>query len=348
MSERTVAVALSGGIDSAAAAVLLKNKGFRVTALTMVLPDLGLRTLDQVGAARAVADSLGIEHRILDVTEEFERLVIGPFLDGYLNGTTPNPCVTCNRKIKFGLLLEEASRLGCAYLATGHYAQLHAGESGLYALSRGADPSKDQSYLLWTLDQPTLARLIMPLGDMNKKESVEVVSGAGVTGTAPESQDICFLAGYSYTHLIEERHPGALVPGPIVDTEGRRLGEHRGLAYYTVGQRRGLGLSGSRAAYVLEIRAPENTLVVGGRESLHSEGFDARDLNFISGLAGADEFTCTVKTRYRGPSLPARVTVRGTEGAQVLYEQPGPPAAPGQSAVFYQGDEVLGGGVIAS
>jgi tRNA-specific 2-thiouridylase len=341
-----VAIALSGGADSAAAAVLLKNKGFIVTALTMLLPALAPGAPDHAGAAAAVAQSLGIEHKSIDVAEEFERLVIVPFLDGYAGGTTPNPCVTCNRAVKFGLLLDEASRVGCDFLATGHYARLSTGDDGSFTLSRGADRRKDQSYLLWTLDQPTLSRVLMPLGELKKAESLETLRRAQVAGTLPESQDICFLAGGAYTRVIEERRANALVPGPIFDASGKLVGEHRGLAYYTVGQRRGLGLAGSEAAYVLEIRPDENALVVGGRESLYTDGFIVGGLNFISGRAVADEFVCAVQTRYRGPSLPARVALIGDGGARVLYQEPGPPAAPGQSAVFYEGETVLGGGVI--
>jgi len=343
---RKVAVALSGGVDSAAAACILKDRGFEVLALTMRTPTLDESESGAVAVARAVAKAIGIEHEILYIEKQFERLVIEPFLETYINGETPNPCVVCNRDVKFGLMLDEASKRGCALMATGHYARIDGGGKTPYEVFCAADRDKDQTYVLWTLDQTTLSRVLFPLGRLTKAEAAAIARDAGVRDTTPESQDICFLAGDSYSSLVAARAPDAIRPGPIVDVEGDVVGTHRGVAFYTVGQRRGLGVGGPSAMYVLEINPAENTLVVGDRRSLSTEEFRVAALNFISAAPPADRFECFVKTRYKGPSLPALVEEMEDDLLSVRYREPGPPAAPGQSAVFYLDDELLGGGVI--
>lgn len=341
-----VAVALSGGVDSAAAAALLKSEGFEVLALTMRLFSPGDGGEEVVESARAVARALGVEHEVVDVTAEFEHLVIEPFLNAYIHGTTPNPCVTCNRFIKFGLLLDAALERGCEFLATGHYARLEGGPGGPVRLFRGADAAKDQSYVLWTLEQETLKRLLFPLGRLTKDEVKALAREAGAGRTSPESQDICFLAGGSLAGLVAGRASGLVRPGPVLDTSGNIIGTHRGLPFYTVGQRRGLGLGGPKAMFVLELRGDDNTLVVGGADALACLEFRVAELNLISGETPAGTLSCLVQTRYRGAALPAKLEVLEGRRSIVRYAEPGPAAAPGQSAAFYQDGELIGGGVI--
>lgn len=345
-----VAVALSGGVDSAAAAAILLSQGHDVYGLTMLIDRDAGRTRETVEPAAKVAAGLGIGHEVVDLSGEFETAVVEPFVSSYLEGMTPNPCVACNNRVKFGALLGHAAAMGFDLFATGHYARVvRAGSDGRgrAGLMRAVDLDKDQSYVLWTLRAPQLESLVFPLGGLTKEEARRVAREAGLTATARESQDICFLESGGYGELIRRRAPGACGPGAIMDTSGRRIGTHRGIAHYTVGQRRGLGLGGPGAMYVLEILPGSNALVVGGPEELRCESFTVRELSFVSGETPAGPLRCSVRTRYRGPALGAVLDPLGDGAAAVRYEQSGPPAAPGQSAVFYDGDELLGGGVIA-
>lgn len=337
-----VAVALSGGVDSAAAAALLKARGYEVVGVTALIPLAGGGLATSLSEAASVARALGIPHEIVDLRSEFDRLVIEPFLEAYAAGVTPNPCVRCNRFIKFGLLLEESLRMGCEAFATGHYARVETG-GGEPRLLKAGDPRKDQAYVLWRLSRPTLSRLMFPLGTMTREAAMEVAREAGVWRTAPESQDVCFLADRDLAGLLEG-NPSAR-PGPIVDTEGRMVGRHRGIAFYTVGQRRGLGLGGDQARYVLEIRPAENVLVVGERQELPVREFSLEQVAFI-GDRPAGEIACQVRTRYRGEALPCLLEPSADGTAMVRYPEPGPEAVPGQSAVLYDGEVVLGGGII--
>lgn len=344
-----VGVALSGGVDSAAAAAVLKRDGLDVLGLTMrLLP--GERGDALVGSARAAALALDLEHQVIDLTVEFERLVIDPFLDAYSSGLTPNPCVTCNSAVKFGLLLSAALERGCGYLATGHYARLQRSGSGSpvrWSVLRAFDADRDQSYVLWNLYQDVLGRVLFPLGSMSRSEARALAGGAAFQGAAAGSQDICFMSGKPYGRLVAERRPETVRPGPVIDSAGNRLGTHRGLPFYTVGQRRGLRLATPEAMYVIEIRPGENTLVVGGEESLLIPRFTVEGLSFVTGVRQDPELSCLVQTRYRGEAVPALVAPCGDGRAAVEYLKPGPVAAPGQSAVFYRGDELLGGGIIS-
>ena len=338
MGER-IAVALSGGADSAVAALFLRDAGYEVLALTMVTRGT-LGTAAEI--AEAVARRLGIEFCAVDLGREFEDYVVKPFREGYQSGITPNPCVECNRRIKFGFLLERALEKGAVRMATGHFARTGRGADGMFRLYRAADRSKDQSYVLWGLDQEKLSRTVFPLGNFTKKDVLEKARKAGLDCTAPESQDICFIKGKSYREIFKEN--AASFPGPIVDCDGNRLGTHRGLPCYTVGQRRGLGLSVPGAMYIIEIRYQDNAIVVGGRNMLYCRSFTVGGLSFISERPER-ALACQVKTRYRGPLLPAFLSLEGDK-ALVEYPEKGPLPAPGQSAVFYRGDELLGGGII--
>lgn len=340
-----VAIAMSGGVDSTTAAVIVKDSGAEAVGLTMLLP--GARGYPSaVDSARAIASALNIEHCVLDVRDDFEKLVIEPFFASYSKGLTPNPCVTCNREVKFRLMFTAAMKAGCARMATGHYALVPFDLDGRYRVLRARDRAKDQSYVLWTLDQARLGRLEFPLGTITKTEANRIVREAGLEALAlPESQDICFLEGELYHDAMRRFAPGSMVPGPIVDRDGTVLGTHAGLPLYTVGQRRGLGLGGNRALYVLEIRPGDNTIVVGGSEERSCVEFCIQDVSFID-REPVSPFRCEVATRYRGAALPAVVRLGEGRMGTVRYDEAGPPAAPGQSAVFYSGDELLGGGVI--
>jgi len=338
-----IAVALSGGADSAAAAVILKGRGFEVVTLTMRLAEHNDSAVD---CAAGVARALGVEHRVVDLRSEFERLVVHPFVEAYASGLTPNPCVNCNRDMKFTLLLAEAQEIGCRYLATGHYAENTGGGERPFALKRPVDRGRDQTYVLWTLGQSTLKHVLFPLGTVTREDVAGTIREAGITCRAMSSQDICFLDGGPYADLVAGRAPGRVRPGPILDTGGNVLGEHRGLARYTVGQRKGLGLGGPGSSYVLEIRPDDNTLVVGPRERLFCREFPVAGVHFSSGARSPGTVSCQVMTRYRGAALPASLDFDRNGSGVVRYRETGPPAAPGQSAVFYQGDELLGGAVI--
>lgn len=346
ISDRKVAVALSGGVDSAAAAIILRREGFELAGLTMTIGAPGDSTA--VETAVSIARSLRIDHRVVDLRRRFTDEVILPFVGEYARGRTPNPCVSCNRRIKFGALIDEARRLGCDRLATGHYARIEQEPEGWYRMLRAVDRKKDQTYFLWALFREELRRVLTPVGGIPKEEASRLVSEAGLRTLDRQTQDICFVAGDSYVSLLERRAPGSLKPGPILDLSGSRIGEHGGVARYTVGQRRGLLLEGTQAAYVLEIRPEQNALVVGGADHLSCDGFTANDLNFLAGAPPSERFECLVQIRYRGTPVEAVVLIRRKGDAEITYREKGPLAAPGQSAAFYRGAELLGGGVIKS
>ncbi len=349
MEERfRVAVAMSGGVDSSVAAAILKRQGHEVIGLTMeIWPSVGEGQCCSrvVEDARHVADRLGIPHYVVNVSRDFEA-IIDHFCQEYLEGRTPNPCVRCNRLIKFGALVKEALALGATRLATGHYARVSRhSPSGRFLLRKGCDPSKDQSYALWSLDQCQLGSALFPLGSMAKRETRRLAANLGlrVAGKA-ESQEICFVQG-DYADFMRQRFPERIAPGPILDLDGRRLGTHRGTPLYTIGQRRGLGISASEPLYVVEVRASSNTLVVGPSSTLMTPGLRAVDTNFIPFPRLASPMDVSVKVRYKAGEAPGRIE-SSEDGVLVTFNEPERAVTPGQSVVFYQEDLVIGGGII--
>lgn len=341
-----MAVAMSGGVDSSVAAALMLKEGYSLIGLTMVRDD-SPSAMAMVRGARQVAGHLGIPHRVIRVGDEFNRWVVDPFVEGYLSGFTPNPCVVCNPMIKFGLLLSHALKMGAEGLATGHYARISPSDTGKeMRLLRAVDQDKDQSYVLYRLRQAHLRRTRFPLGSITKSR---VRSLARRLDLAPadkeESQEICFVSG-DYRVFLEERAGERLVHGPILDLQGRVVGCHRGLAHYTVGQRRGLQIAGPDPHYVVELDPSRNAVIVGSREDLSVTRILVRQVSWVR-RPGETPLDLAVRVRYRSPLLPARLEITESGEVQVYLSSPAQGVAPGQSAVFYRGDEVLGGGIIA-
>ncbi len=352
MKER-ILVAMSGGVDSSLAAALLRDQGAAVDGAIMRLlpkqPDTEAAFERNRRDAERVCQALGIGFGVVDVHEAFARDVVGPFVEAYMQGKTPNPCVLCNPRIKFGHFLDHARQEGYDRVATGHYAQVRKDPgSGRHALACGRDLKKDQSYFLYRLTKEQLAALVFPVGGMTKEEVQEQVRDRFPwLEKRTESQEICFIPDDDYRAFLRERSPGRFQPGPFLDRVGNPLGEHQGIPFYTVGQRRGLGLSLGYPAYVCGIDPVRNAVIVGPREALQTDRFSVADtvLAETDGLDGPRK-VC-VKVRYRSPAAEAVLLPKAGAGEyDVVLASPVEAVTPGQSAVFYQGDEVLGGGVI--
>jgi tRNA-uridine 2-sulfurtransferase len=344
-----VAVALSGGVDSSVAAALLKQQGHDVVGLTLRLWTDPARAPvpDAVAAAHRAADRLDIPLYVVDFSEAFHQEIVQFFLDEYGRGVTPNPCVRCNRLVKWGVLLEQALALGADTLATGHYARKRLTGEGRQELLRAVDRSKDQTYVLHVLTQERLGQALFPVGEYPKSGIRDLASAFGLpAATSRESQDLCFLAGEDYRDFIRRNAPQIARPGPILTRDGKRLGEHQGLAYYTIGQRRGLGVPSAIPLYVLAKEAATNTLIVGVEAELGSSELIARDINWIAGRAPEEPLRLQVKTRYTAKEAWAQVTPLEGNKADVRFEAMQRDITPGQAAVFYADDVVLGGGLI--
>lgn len=349
---------MSGGVDSSVAAALLKEQGYSVIGVTLNVwpeyavveagsPHRACCSLDSVEDARRVADRLDIPHYTLNFRDIFDQAVIQNFLDEYLRGRTPNPCVRCNRFVKFEALLSRARSWEADYLATGHYARVGRSDDGRSTLRKAVDPSKDQSYALYSLTQQQLARTLFPLGELRKSETRRIAARLGlVTAEKPESQEICFVPDDDYSGFIRRRLPSAARPGPIRNREGELLGSHQGIAFFTVGQRRGLGIASGRPLYVLEILPEENAIVVGPRDELYSPGLLADDLNWVSIDEPGDAIRVAARIRYRAAEIPALARVRRDGKLEVRFDEPQRAVSPGQTVVLYDGDLVVAGGTI--
>lgn len=353
-----VYVAMSGGVDSSVAAALLLKQGYAVSGLTLRLwseaDDLasGDDETDAVRDARLVADKLGIPHHVLDGSPRFKETVVDYFVHEYARGHTPNPCLACNRHIKFGYLLETALGLGADYIATGHYARMQKTPTG-YLLLRGRDATKDQSYVLYMLTQDHLRHILLPNGDYTKQEIRTLARALDLpTHDRPESQDICFICdlpptGRDYRRFLRAYAPEAIQPGPILDLQGRELGQHQGLPFYTIGQRRGLGIAWTEPLYVIRIDARRNALIVGPANMLGQQQLLVTDVNYIAGAPPACPAHVTVKIRYTGSEVPATLHPAPQNQVAVHLDAPLRDITPGQAAVFYSHEVVLGGGIIA-
>jgi tRNA-specific 2-thiouridylase len=336
--KKKVLTAMSGGVDSSVAAALLLERGFDVRGVTMDL--FAADANAAVADAKSVADALSIPHCVVDAADVFEQIVVNHFVNEYKSGRTPNPCVTCNRHLKFGLLMDKALQLGCDYLATGHYAKIDGG-----SLRRGADNRKDQSYFLYPILAAPTEKIMFPLGDLVKDEVKELAKRFNLpTAGKRESQDICFIPSGDYTEFLKSRGIGGGAAGHIVDTGGKTLGLHTGVHNFTTGQRKGLGALGKRM-YVKRINVDDNTVVAAEEHELECGEIAIRDV--VTGKKGLDvNKRYQVQIRYRSPPVNATVTMRGGDSAIIRFETPVRTASPGQSAVIYDGDDVVVGGII--
>lgn len=364
-----IAVAMSGGVDSSTAAAILKEEGHELVGFTMQLwnqrrninvdengDPLPSRccSLDDVYDARRVAESLGFPFYVLNLEKDFERDVVNPFIDSYLAGETPIPCVACNSRLKFASLDRMAQSLGCDKVATGHFARVeHDEKAGRYRLFRGKNHWKDQSYFLWELTQDQLSRAYFPLGEMLKSEVREIARDADLyTAEKQESQEICFVPDGKYSEFIDRylEHEGRAdeIPskGEIVNTKGEVLNEHTGIHRYTIGQRRGLGISHEKPLYVVQIERAKNRIIVGEKEELDAPGFTARGVNWVAFDEPSEPVRASVKVRYRHQPEPATIHALPDGRARIVFDEPQAAITPGQATVFYDGEEVVGGGWI--
>lgn len=346
---------MSGGVDSSLAAKLMKDKGFDCIGCTMKLyhnEDAGIESsrtccsLDDVEDARSVAYKLGMPFYVFNFTDAFRDTVIRKFIESYENGITPNPCIDCNRYMKFDKLYERAKTLGCDYIVTGHYARIEE-QAGKFVLKKALDETKDQSYVLYFMTQDQLVHTMFPLGSMQKTEVRAIAEESGfVNADKPDSQDICFVPNGDYASLIELQTGKESAEGNFVDKQGNNLGRHKGVIHYTIGQRKGLGVSSTEPLYVCNICPKDGNVVLGSNDDLFSREADVSDFNWISGEVPGSEFRCKAKIRYRQPEQWVTVIPTGADTVHIVFDEPQRAITPGQAAVFYDGDTVLGGGTI--
>ena len=349
-------VAMSGGVDSSVAAALMKDAGYEVTGIMLKLwegpganNESGCCSLDAAEDARRVAQVLDIPFYVFNFAEAFARSVVDDFVAAAAAGRTPNPCITCNRSIKFSALADRARAFGASVLATGHYARVD-GRPGSRRLLRARDRSKDQSYVLYMLDQAELEIARFPVGEYAKAQVREIAASLGLrTASKPESQEICFVPGGDVHAFLRDAVPEGSRPGPILTAEGERIGTHRGFAHYTVGQRRGLGVGVGLPLYVREVRAADNAVVVGPAGAATVRSLELSGVSLVAAGPegpGPGEVRGAAMTRYRGPEAPGILVTQGAGAGTFLFDDPQPPPAPGQAAVVYDGELVLGGGTI--
>jgi tRNA-specific 2-thiouridylase len=349
-----VVIAMSGGVDSSTAAALLVQKGYDVIGIMLRLwTENGMEnhnrccTPEAMSLARRVAAKLGIPFYQVDVRNHFREKVVQYFIDGYLQGITPNPCLMCNRHIRFGFLLQRALSMGADYLATGHYARLETNHQGMIQLLRGVDRKKDQSYVLSVLNQDQLSHALFPLGVFTKAQVREIAHKFDLpVGERTDSQDLCFLAGGDYRDFLGRNAPEAVKPGPIINRQGETMGNHHGLPFFTIGQRKGLGIAASKPHYVLEKETASNTLIVGTVEELGHDTLVATNVNWISGRPPSSPIQAEVMIRYQAKEARGTVTPLSDERVLIQFDSPLRNITPGQAAVFFSGEIVLGNGTI--
>ena len=350
-----ILVAMSGGVDSSVAAKLLCDAGNLCIGCTMKLydnADAGVDrahtccSLDDVEDARSVAHRLGMDYFVFNFSDDFREKVIDKFVASYLSGRTPNPCIDCNRYMKFDKLFDRADVLGCDKIATGHYARIDFAD-GRYRLKKAFDETKDQSYVLYAMTQKQLSLTLFPLGDLAKSETRRIADAAGfVNADKPDSQDICFVLDGDYAKIIELHMGRPAAPGNFIDPTGKVLGKHAGIIRYTVGQHRGLGIDTPGKRYVCAVNAADNTVTLGEAGDLMRREAVVNDFNWIAGEAPASPIRCKAKLRYRQVEQPAVVTPRADGSVQILFDEPQRAVTPGQAAVLYDGEVVLGGGTV--
>jgi len=344
---KKVLVGMSGGVDSSVAALILKQQGYEVSGCTLKLFD-SINTLSNIEDAKNVCCKLEIEHHVFDFADSFKKYVTDSFAQSYINGETPNPCVECNRHIKFGEMLKRAEELGYDYIATGHYAKIEKGEkTGRYQLIRSADRKKDQTYVLYNLTQYQLARTLFPLWNTDKPANRLLAEENGlINSRKPDSQDICFVPDGDYAGFIERYTGRSFEPGNFVDTDGNVIGTHQGIIKYTVGQRKGLGTAFGKPVFVCSKDCENNTVTLGDSASLMSCELFAEDINFISVEKLTEPVRCTAKARYNMTEQPCTVTQIGDDRIKVVFDTPQRAITKGQAVVLYDGDIVIGGGKI--
>lgn len=363
---KKVLVAMSGGVDSSVAAALLKEKGYDVVGVTLGLWDKGSGergeergarsccSISAVDDAKRVAAILGIPHYTLNFRKVFKDCVIKDFISEYRRGRTPNPCIRCNEHIKFRALLKKADELGADFIATGHYARINEKlkmknekRCKVFSLLKGRDKTKDQSYVLYMLDQRTLSRVLFPLGNLTKKEVRKLAKKFRLpVADKEESQEICFVPNDDYKTFLKAILKNRIKPGPIVDLRGKVIGKHHGIEFYTIGQRRGLGISNPAPLYVVSIDPKKNAIVVGEKKDVMGRSLIAAGARFVSGKAPSGKLEVKAKIRYNAPQAGATLNVYGRNKVKVEFRKPQHAITPGQSVVFYDGDAVVGGGVI--
>lgn len=360
-SKAKVVIAMSGGVDSSVAAVLLQEQGYEVIGATMKLWDFeqvggnlnhesGCCSLDSFNDARMICTELGIPHYILNFSKEFHENVVTDFIDEYLAGRTPNPCVRCNAKIKWQTLLQKSEELGADFIATGHYAQvIFNDQTDRYELLRGADHKKDQSYALWGLTQKSLKKTLFPIGGYSKTEIRKLAKQFNLrTANKSESQEICFIPDNNYHSLLKSVKPETklLANGKLLNTEGDIVGRHEGYTFYTIGQRKGLGGGFSKPMYVVDIKSDNNNIIVGTKDKLFHSEFLVEDYNLVSIKTISKEIKAKIKIRYNDEGHPGTIYPDTDKILRIKFDVPQKAITPGQSAVFFDNNKVIGGGII--